>query len=103
MSCGFRDKQSKFNDLGIKIIGVSFDGPVANKAWANKEGFKYELWSDLQKELAKYYGAGIAAGSERRLTVLLDATGQLILDYEVSEPAKNAQDVLEDCEKIFGN
>ncbi|MBW2258134.1 MAG: redoxin domain-containing protein, partial [Deltaproteobacteria bacterium] len=32
--CGYRDLQEQFDALGVRIVGVSFDAPEKNAAWA---------------------------------------------------------------------
>lgn len=75
-----------------------------NLAFAEGEGFGYELWSDLDRTLAMHYGA---ASSETqamasRISVLLDHEGVWRLVYDPASISSNAQDVLEDCETLFG-
>ena len=41
----------------MTIIGVSFDTPDANAAFKTSQSFELALWSDVQRELAVYYGA----------------------------------------------
>ncbi len=81
---------------------MSFDTPSSNAAFAQNQGFQYELWSDTQKTLAKYYGAN--GVMPQRVTRLLDAEGTLIVSYAVGGGINNhPQSVLEDCQAIFGD
>jgi peroxiredoxin Q/BCP len=88
----------------VQIVGVSFDSPAENEAWAEDEGFQFELWSDDDRELALYYGAASSptAGSAWRITMLLDDTGRQLLEYtdSISVGTHPAQ-VLEDCRALF--
>ena len=88
----------------MQIIGVSFDTPTKNEAWAEDEGFQFDLWSDTDRTLALYYGAATSAtqGSASRLTKILDANGFLILEYKVSSVGTHPEQVLEDCQALFG-
>lgn len=84
---------------------MGFDSPAENQAWAEEEAFQYELWTDDDKTLALTYGAADDAdqGYPYRITVLLDAEGDLVLEYlEDVVVGTHPQDVLEDCEKLFG-
>jgi len=81
---------------------VSFDSIDANAAFAAREGFQYELWSDLDHTLGEYYGADGGFGASR-VTKLLDAEGDLILHYvDAIDVGTHPADVLSDCETIFG-
>ena len=94
----------QFQALGVEIVGVSFDPPGRNSAWAADEGFQFELWTDDDRTLAVTYGAAssTSASFANRITVLLDAEGNQVLEYEVSSIGTHPADVLEDCEALFG-
>jgi thioredoxin-dependent peroxiredoxin len=74
---GFRDQAAKFEALGVRVYGVSFDSPAANAKFRAKQGFKYPLWSDQKKALALHYGAVRAAVQPfaSRVTLVLDPQG----------------------------
>jgi peroxiredoxin Q/BCP len=88
----------------VDIVGVSFDSPSENQAWALEEGFQFDLWSDDGRELALYYGAASSAGQAfaSRITVLLDEDGNLLLEYPFVSVGTHPQEVLEDCQLLFG-
>ncbi len=88
----------------MKIVGVSFDTPTENEDWAIQEGFLFDLWSDLDRDLALYYGAATSPNqnSASRLTKVLDADGNLVLEYSVSVVGTHPAQVLHDCEFLFG-
>lgn len=103
--CGYRDRQSEFAALGVEIAGVSFADEETNLDWATEESFNYDLWSDEDRVLAMHYGAanGPNAFAPKRITMLLDENGDVILEYvsDVDVAAHPGQ-VLEDCQAIFG-
>ena len=89
----------------MQIVGVSFDSPEENEAWAQDEGFAFELWTDDERSLALHYGAASSesAAFAQRITVLLDENGDLLLVYDVGGGiATHPGKVLEDCEALFG-
>jgi peroxiredoxin len=70
-----------------------------------REGFQYELWSDVDHALALHFG-GVRGPLQPvcdRVTKLLDCEGTLQLEY-VSAIVVGAHpgDVLEDCQALFG-
>lgn len=84
---------------------MSFAGPEKNADWIAKENFNFEVWDDDDKTLALYYGAvkNKSAAFPDRITKLLDADGNLILEYvDAINVGTHPQDVLDDCVKIFG-
>lgn len=86
------------------IVGVSFDQPEDNQSWAEAQDYTFELWSDDDRTLAVYYGAAssTSAAYADRKTVILDAEGTLVLEYESVNPSSSPQDVLDDCTLLFG-
>ena len=62
------------------------------------------MWTDTDKTLALYYGAATSASTlfPARKTRLLDAQGNLILEYNTVSVDGHPQAVLDDCTKIFG-
>ena len=88
----------------MQIVGVSFDAPDRNANWAADEGFQFELWTDDDRTLAVAYGAASSSSARfaNRVTVVLDADGNQLLEYEVSSVGTHPAAVLEDCELLFG-
>ncbi len=103
--CGYRDLYGEFEALGVEIVGVSFDPPRANAAWAEDEGFPFELWTDgPERTLALTYGAALnpSAAVALRVTVLLDPDGDLQLTYAVTDFGTHPAQVLDDVTALYG-
>ncbi len=75
-----------------------------NQSWAEEQGYLFDLWTDEDKTLAITYGAAADESAiwADRLTMLLDAEGVLLVEYEQVSVATHPAKVLEDCEAIFG-
>ena len=88
----------------MQIVAVSFNTPADNVPWVAKESFEFEIWSDLNKSLALWYGAvdSKAALFPNRITRILDASGTLLLEYNSVSVDAHPADVLADCHEIFG-
>jgi peroxiredoxin len=89
----------------VRIVGAGLSTPAANQAWAEQEGYRYELWTDDTRTLGVTYGAldNRRDGSVARITVLLDADGTLLLSYlEDVVVGTHPGQVLADCEALFG-
>jgi peroxiredoxin len=54
--CTFRDSISKFNELNAQVVGISVDGPFANKAFASQNNLQFPLLSDFNRVAIKGYG-----------------------------------------------
>jgi len=67
---------NSYAGLGADVIGISVDSPFAQEAWAQKEGIKVRLASDLNKKTARDYGVlledllGLGAVSARAAFVI---------------------------------
>jgi peroxiredoxin len=88
----------------VQIVAVGFDPPGRNAAWAEEEGFPFEVWTDESRALALAYGAVSSASASfpARLTVILDADGNQLLEYQVTSVGTHPGQVLADCEVLFG-
>lgn len=88
----------------MAIVGVSFDAPEDNQAWAEEQDYAFELWTDDERALALAYGAADSASQAfaDRVTVILDERGALVLVYESVGVGIHPRYVLEDCQILFG-
>ncbi len=102
-ACGYRDMQTAFDDLGVRIVGVGPTSVEDNAAWSTSLDYRYQIWSDPEGVLAAAYDteSEFDEGSLRHAFVL-DSTGHAILRYEgaVSVGADPSQ-VLADCRRMF--
>jgi peroxiredoxin Q/BCP len=91
--------------LGVHIVGCGFDTPEDNQAWAEDEGYEYEIWTDSNKTLALTYGAASSKSTSypSRVTVVLDEKGMLALTYAVSSIGTHPAQVLSDVTQLYGD
>ena len=80
--CSLQDNLSKLNDSNTSVIGISVDSPWANAEFAKKYNLKFELLSDLDREVveaydAKFTGLGGIEGYEsaNRVVIIIDKEG----------------------------
>jgi peroxiredoxin Q/BCP len=61
------------------ILGVSFDTPEENKAFAEKFGFNFPLLSDTGRQMGLAYGAcdDASAANARRVGVIIGPDGRV--------------------------
>ena len=92
----------------MTIIGVSFDTVVKNAAFKKSDNFQFELWSDLGRELALYYGAATTKtqGAADRITVILDPEARAVVQYGSflvnTTLSAHPQNGLDDCKALQG-
>ena len=53
--CDLTGGLDAYQDLGADVIAVSVDSPFAQEAWAQKEGIKIRLVSDLNKTATRAF------------------------------------------------
>jgi peroxiredoxin len=53
--CNFRDHLSDLNNKNAQIIGISIDGPFANKFFKENRHLNFPLLSDYNREVIKKY------------------------------------------------
>jgi peroxiredoxin len=54
--CRMTDSLNGYERLEASILAVSVDSPFAQEAWAQREGIRIPLLSDLNKEVSQAYG-----------------------------------------------
>jgi mycoredoxin-dependent peroxiredoxin len=78
--CELRDNISAFEDAGVKLVVISCDPAHALRAWAEHEGYGFDLLSDFwpHGEAARAYGVfDESRGFARRGSFLVDAEGRI--------------------------
>lgn len=76
--CEIRDNFSDFNNLGVRVVGISCDPGFSLAAWAKTEGYEFDVASDFwpHGEIAKKFGVfNEGIGAAERGSFLLDAEG----------------------------
>ncbi len=84
-TCGFRDMYGELRDGATEVIGVSFDDNETHERFAKEYKVPFPLVADVNKDLAKAYGAlsffrRLLPGFVRRpsrVTFLIDKQGTI--------------------------
>jgi peroxiredoxin Q/BCP len=104
---GFRDRAPAFEEAGAEVLGISFDSPESNRAFAERYGFPYRLLSDEDRTVAEAYETKRApqergAGSPKRRTYLIDPEGMIRRAYRVTDVEGHPGEVLADLQHLSG-
>lgn len=91
--------------MRCEIVGISFDAPADNLAFAEKFDFPFLLLSDVDRQVGEQYGALRPADDPypdyaRRVSFLIDDEGRIAGRYEVKDTAAHASDVLADLREL---
>lgn len=97
-ACSIQDNLPKFQDLKIKVLGISADSTSSHQKFAQKYGLNFTLLSDDKKEVIKKYEAdGIFT---KRISYLINPQGQIFKAYENVNPETHVVEVLEDLKQV---
>ena len=99
--CGLRDEFTRFEQLGISVVGMSADSPGRQKKFAEKHGFPFSLVSDESTETLVAYGAwgqkkfmGRTYDGILRSSFLIDEDGLIAQVYDKVKTKTHGTDVL---------
>ena len=106
-ACSIRDAFPKFQNLNIKVFGVSVDSVESHKKFAEKYQLPFTLLSDVHKKAVNLYGVwgeknfmGREYEGTIRSSFLIDPTGTIEKIYIGGEAGKHAEEVLKDLKRL---
>jgi len=94
--CEIRDNLALFEDADAVVLGVSVDSKFAQRAYAEREGYTFDLLADFWPHgaVAEQYGVfDPESGMAKRGTFIIDGDG--IIRYVVVNPRGQARDFAE--------
>ncbi|GIG39966.1 peroxiredoxin [Cellulomonas phragmiteti] len=90
--CELRDNVAAFDEVGVRLLAVSCDPMFTLRAWAEQEGFPFDLLSDFWPHGAAARAYGVfdeSTGHALRGSFLVDADG--VLRWSVVNPRGQAR------------
>lgn len=97
-ACSFRDNFEKFGNK-LQIVGISGDSVESHKKFSDKHKLPFTLLSDADKKVIKSYGTdGLIFA--KRTSFLVNPKGVVEKIYEKVNPAKHAEEILEDIARL---
>ena len=91
-ACTLRDSIADFEGMNAQVLGVSVEGPFAQKAWTDANSVNYPFLSDFNRQAANAYDVALPglAGMEgytacNRAVIVVD--GQGTVQYRWVAPA----------------
>jgi peroxiredoxin len=91
--CEIRDNLSLFSDDNVEVFAISCDHFFSNRAFADQEGYSFDILSDFWPHGAAAQAYGVfdeGAGCARRGTFLVDADG--VVRWAIENPIGEARD-----------
>ncbi|PXA04903.1 thioredoxin-dependent thiol peroxidase [Coraliomargarita sinensis] len=106
-ACGIRDAWKKFQNAGIRVVGVSKDNDASHRKFAEKYSLPFPLIADTELELAKAFGVygekkfmGKTFDGIHRMSFLIAEDGKILKTYPKVKPNEHAETVLEDYTQL---
>ncbi len=93
-ACGLRDQFKSFEQLNIKIIGISRDTPKSQARFRKKHNLNFPLLADEKGTLAKAFGVPSLLGFSKRQSFLI-RDGKIIWRDLNARTDRHAEDVLQ--------
>jgi glutaredoxin-dependent peroxiredoxin len=109
--CALRDSLDQLRDLGANVVGISVDGPFANKFFVQNRHLNFPVLSDYKRDVIRKYGIvmpNLASlkdyNAAKRSVFILDENGKVIYrwvsDNPLVEPSySEIKDVLRKAKK----
>lgn len=102
--CGMRDGFREFQNVGIKVLGISVDSIFSHEAFAEKYAIPFPLISDFNREVCTKYGVihdevlGLR-GIAKRAVFIIGQDGRIFYRW-VSEDLEVMPDIEEIKKKV---
>ncbi|MDQ3939696.1 MAG: peroxiredoxin [Thermoproteota archaeon] len=91
--CNFRDSNPELRAIGAQVIGISVDGPFANKMFAQNKQLNFPVLSDYKRDTIRKYGVvmkDLASLKEydaaKRSIFVLDSDGMVVYKWISDNP-----------------
>lgn len=91
--CNFRDSNQELRAIGAQVIGISVDGPFANKMFAQNKQLNFPVLSDYKRDTIRKYGVvmkDLASLKEydaaKRSIFVLDSDGMVVYKWISDNP-----------------
>jgi peroxiredoxin Q/BCP len=92
-ACSLRDGFAVLRKRGVDVVGISVDGPQAQKRFALKHHLPFTLLADPERNSAQAFGVPLIAGMFRRQSFLV-RDGKIVWRDLHAATAEQASDVL---------
>ena len=92
-ACSLRDEFAALSERGVRVVGVSADGPSAQRRFKEKYRLPFTLLADEDRAVARAFGVRLILGMPHRQSFLIKEGRVVWRDLRAST-AEQARDVL---------
>lgn len=106
--CTFRDRWDEISNLGAQVIGISNDGPFANKAFSEKFNINYPILGDYKSKTIRDYDILMpdllhvkGYDAAKRSIFIVDESGKVVYKWVSDSPLvePNYQEIIDFLKK----
>ncbi|OLP17228.1 peroxiredoxin [Leptolyngbya sp. 'hensonii'] len=94
-ACSFRDNYTAYQGKDIAVLGVSMDNEASHKQFTDKFNLPFPLLADVDGILTQSFNVD-NGGRPKRVTYVIDSSGQIIRVYDSVKTETHATDILAD-------
>jgi len=98
-ACSLRDGFAELQDHGVRVIGVSSDGPEAQRRFKEKHRLPFTLLADEDHAIANAFGVRLLLGMTQRQAFLIK-DGRVVWRDLSASTREQARDVLAVLSKV---
>jgi peroxiredoxin len=91
--CSFRDSLKDLMEIGAQVVGISVDGPFANKIFSQNRQLNFPLLSDYKRETISKYGIVMKDlgnlkdyNAAKRAIFIIDTNGIILYKWVSDNP-----------------
>jgi peroxiredoxin Q/BCP len=99
----FQRDLPSYEQLGAVIVGVSVDSANSHQEFCAKQGLRFKLLSDTDKQVSQQYGSLtnlLVFRVPARNTFLIDPAGKVIREWIGVSPARHSGEVLNELGRL---
>lgn len=107
-ACDIRDRWAEFEELGVRVVGVSPDDVATHAAFASEHGLPQTLLADPDHTVLEAYGAwgekvlyGRTSIGVIRSSVLIGADGRVLKVWRRAQARTHAERALKACRELL--
>jgi peroxiredoxin Q/BCP len=98
-ACSLRDDFAQLREHGVRVVGVSADGPESQRRFKEKYRLPFILLADPDRAVAKAFGVPLLLGMAHRQSFLIKG-GRVVWRDLSASTREQARDVLNALEKL---
>lgn len=107
-ACDIRDRWDEFEDLGVRVVGISPDDVATHRGFASEHGLPQLLLADPDHQVLEAYGAwgekvlyGRTSIGVIRSSVLIGTEGRILKRWRRAQAASHAERALKACRELL--